>query len=266
MNVVPPEQPETDIASTLRVAARFGPYFTWESWDGAPEWRPLRDLLEAEVVADRVVVGRQTLARMAGLATDAIAERVAASIVFLGVTSRLVSPLLAAAAVGGVLPVPDFEGIRWRPAESGPMPIAWHGLAAAGVAADPATAAQVLTRTTTRALIEPMLEAFGSRFLVSRHVLWGNVASALAGAAGMIADSAPIHAGRSAAIVDRMLAVPPLLGTAILTRPHPDRARWFLIRRNCCLYYRIPGSGMCGDCILTPEVVRRQHWRAVLTR
>lgn len=266
VNVVPLEQPETDIVSALRAAARFGPYFTWQSFDGAAGWRPLRDLLDADVVADRVAVGRRTLARIAKLAPDAIAERVAASIVFLGLASRLISPLLAANAARGVLPLPDLEGLRWRPVESGPMPIAWHGLAAASADADPAKVAQMLTRTMTQTVIEPILEAFGSRFRVSRQVLWGNVASALAGAAGMIADAEPSHAQRSAAIVHHMLAIPPLLGTAVLTHPDPDRARWFLVRRNCCLYYRIPGGGMCGDCVLTPEVVRRQQWQATLTR
>ena len=258
------EQPGTDIASALRAAAGFGPYCTWEPWDGAAGWRPLRDLLDADVVADRVMAGRQALARMAGLAPGDVAERVAASIVFLGLASRLLSPPLAAACVSGVLPVPDFERIRWQPVESGPMPIAWHDLDAALADNDPAAVAQVLIRTTTLTLVGPLLEVFCGRFLVSGKVMWGNVASALAGAAGMIADAAPIHAECGAAIVERMLAQPPLLGTATLTRPDPGRARWFLVRRNCCLYYRIPGGGMCGDCVLTPEAVRRQQWRAML--
>ncbi|MEC4021033.1 (2Fe-2S)-binding protein, partial [Streptomyces sp. H27-D2] len=24
------------------------------------------------------------------------------------------------------------------------------------------------------------------------------------------------------------------------------------VRRSCCLYYRVPGGGMCGDCVLLP--------------
>jgi len=116
------------------------------------------------------------------------------------------------------------------------------------------------------ALVEPVLEAFRNRFAVSPQVLWGNVASALGGAAGMIADTSPAHAEISAAIVEQTLAIPPLRGTATLTRPDPSRARWFLVRRNCCLYYRIPGGGTCGDCVLTPEVVRRQQWQAMLGR
>jgi hypothetical protein len=35
---------------------------------------------------------------------------------------------------------------------------------------------------------------------------------------------------------------------------------------DCCLYDRIPGGGTCADCVLTPEDVRRQHWRSILDR
>jgi ferric iron reductase protein FhuF len=107
---------------------------------------------------------------------------------------------------------------------------------------------------------------FRKRFALSDHVLWGNVASALGGANGMIADVAPAYALTSAEIVEEALSRPPLLGMAKLVRPSPDRARWFLVRRNCCLYYRVPGGGMCGDCVLTPDDVRRRQWQSVLDR
>ena len=97
---------------------------------------------------------------------------------------------------------------------------------------------------------------------VTKNVL----ASALGGAAGMLADSAPEHADRAASVVREMLARPPLMGTAELLRPSPAHARWFLVRNNCCLYYRIPGGGTCADCVLTADADRRRSWRAVLER
>jgi hypothetical protein len=249
----------------LRAAARFGPYFSWEPWTGEPGWRPLSDLLDGEVVAERVDTARQTLARMAGLSRDDIAERVVASITLLGLASRLLSPLLAAAVAGGALPVPDR--LWWRPVPGGPIPIAFDRVDAGDCGAlAPADIAEALTTTATQRLVAPVLEAFRRRFTVSPQVLWGNVASALGGAAGMIADTAPEHAARSAAIVEETLRLAPLRGTATLHRPDPGRDRWFLVRRNCCLYYRIPGGGTCGDCVLTPEPDRRQHWQSVLSR
>lgn len=266
---MPTEQlgPEVDAGAALAAAARVGPYFVWQPYDDGPGWRPLADLLDAEVLAERVEAARQTLRQMTGLSGDDIGEREVASITFLGLASRLLSPVLAAAAVGGALPLPDLDRMWWQPVPGGPVPIAYRGLTALGsVGHDAAAVAQGLTRTATRELVEPVLEVFGRRFTLSPQVLWGNVSSALGGAAGMIADTAPDYAERAAAIVEQTLTRPPLRDTAALVRPDPQRARWFLVRNNCCLYYRIPGGGTCGDCVLTPPDERRRGWEAVLRR
>jgi FhuF 2Fe-2S C-terminal domain len=262
-----PDQPdpEVDARPALEAAAGLGPYFVWQPWDGEAGWRPLAQLTDAEVVAERVENSRNTLMRMSGLDRADIGVREVASITFLGIASRLVSPLLGAAAVGGAVPAPDRERMWWRAVPGGPVPIAVHRITAVDCGdRDAAAIAETLTRTAVRGLIEPVLEAFGDRFAVSRQVLWGNVASALGGAAGMIADSAPGRAARAASILEQMLAQAPLRGTAALMHPDPRRARWFLVRNNCCLYYRIPGGGTCGDCVLTPDDERRRQWRSVL--
>jgi ferric iron reductase protein FhuF len=251
------------VGSALEVAARLGPYFTWQPYENRTGWRPMADLLDPRVIAERVTAGQQVLIGMSGLSREDISDRVVASTMFLGLAARLVSPLLAAAALTGVVPVADPARLWWQPVEGGPMPIAYDPLEfAAG------DAAQQLTRTAINGLVAPVLEVFRSRFVVSPQVLWGNVASALGGAAGMIADNAgdPAVAERAAVIVDGLLTAAPLAGTALLHRPDPGRARWLLVRRNCCLYYRIPGGGTCGDCVLTPDDVRRQQWQAVLNR
>jgi hypothetical protein len=236
------------MSAALEAAARLGPYFTWQPWDGDPAWRPLDDLLDPDVVADRVEAGRQTLMRMSGLGRDEIGEREVASITFLGLASRLLSPPLAAAVLTGR---PVTARLWWRPVEGGPIPFAYADAAAAPVTTD---------------LVAPILEVHRRRFTLSPQVLWGNVASALGGAAGLIADRRPAHAGRAFALVAEMLAVPPLAGTAELVRPDREKERSFLIRNNCCLYYRIPGGGTCGDCVLTPPDVRARSWQAALSR
>ncbi|GIF03879.1 (2Fe-2S)-binding protein [Actinoplanes siamensis] len=251
----------------LAAAARLGPYFAWEPWDGDAGWRPLSELLDERVVGERVRAAHDTLVRMSGLDRRAVGERAVASITFLGLASRLLSPLLAAAAVGGALPLPAFDRLWWRPAPGGPMPMAYRELAAVPCAAEPpGVVAASLAETATARLVEPVLEVFRRRFGLSPLVLRGNVASALGGACGMIADQVPEHAARAAGIVGQALLQEPLLGTAELVRPDPGRDRWFLVRRNCCLYYRIPGGGTCGDCVLTGPQERRRHWDAVLAR
>ena len=81
---------------------------------------------------------------------------------------------------------------------------------------------------------------------VSPRVLWGNVASAVNGAATMIAAARPDLAGRAAEAAAAMLRYPPLAGTY---QGHPLRG---FRRRNCCLIYRLSPErpAYCGDCVL----------------
>ncbi|WIM99332.1 (2Fe-2S)-binding protein [Actinoplanes oblitus] len=252
-----------DASAALAAAGQLGPYFTWEPWAAGAPWRPFGELLDERVLAERVDLGRDTLTRMSGLDRAAIGEREVASITFLGLASRLLSPLLAAAAVGGALPLPDPDRLWWQPAPAGPLPIAFRDLTAEPCAGwTPGRIAE----TGLLDLAGPLLTVFRDRFALSPQVLWGNVASALGGASGMIADGRPECAARSAAIVEAALRLPPLRGAAASVQPDPRHERWFLVRRNCCLYYRIPGGGTCGDCVLTPEADRHRHWQAVLSR
>lgn len=62
---------------------------------------------------------------------------------------------------------------------------------------------------------------------------WGNTASALIGAGRVIGSAAGPH-------VDSLLS-DPRLADAI----DPATGR----RRSCCLYYRTPTGGVCGDCV-----------------
>jgi len=241
-------------AAALRAAAAIGPYFAWDPWSDGAGWRPLTDLTDGDVVAERVAAARTALIGMFGLAEEAVPDRVVASVTFLGVASRLLSAPLGASVLGGVLPAPRLGELWWRPVAGGPWPMAYSGATAGG---------DYVTEIVVD-LVAPVLRAFQDRFVLSPQVLWGNVASALAGAAGMLADHRPGHAEAVARLVERVLARPPLAGTGRLVRPDPSRGRRFLIRHNCCLYYRIPGGGTCGDCVLTAEADRLRGWRSVL--
>jgi hypothetical protein len=232
---------------SLRAAAAIGPYFVWDPWTPDGGWRPLADLTDPSVVADRVRAARDTLVAMTGLAPDALPDRVIASITFLGLASRLVSPPLAAFVLSGDRPLPRPDQLWWKPVAGGPIPMAYSGLDGAGD------------------LVGPVLQTFAERFALSRKVLWGNVASAVAGAAGMLATVRPDRAEAAGRECERILAgTPELAGMGALVRPDPASPRRFLVRHNCCLYYRIPGGGYCGDCVLTPEPERQRTWRAAL--
>lgn len=253
-----------DAACALSQATVLGPFFTWEPAGETAGWRPWSDLADSEVIAERVAGARTALARMSGLSDSALPERVVASVTFLGYAARVLSPLLGAAVVGGVLPIVD---LWWRPGPAGPLLLGYTGARALDCAyLDDDALAVALIEVAVEGFLAPVIEVCRARFALSPQVLWGNVASALAGAAGMIADKTPDHGERAGRVTARMLGLGPLAGTGELVRPDPTSARRFLVRRNCCLYYRIPGGGTCGDCVLTPEPDRRRHWQSALRR
>jgi ferric iron reductase protein FhuF len=208
-----------------------GPYFAVERWDPAAPWRPFADLaLDPVTLAERVEVAAAVLER-----TGPVSRRVVASVYSLGVVSRLVSPVFAAAVLDGEVPVLSLDTVGWQPVTTGPMPIAYRQ----GVEKVGASAAAIVEGC-IEPTVKPFLTTLGDRYRVSPRVLWGNAASAVGGAYTMLK-----HENAGPLVAD-LLARPPLIGLATWN----GRA---LKRRNCCLFYRIPGAGTCGDCVLNRE-------------
>ena len=147
-----------------------------------PPWQPLGELTGSpDALAGRIGEVRERLAAAAGLPAAAVEFRVAASIAQLGLCARLLSPALGAAAVGRALPV-DVGQARWVPALGGPFRLSLAGVT---VAAEPGTAAAAALLAGPITQIVRAVEAMA----VSPRVLWGNVASAVNGAATMIAEA-----------------------------------------------------------------------------
>jgi hypothetical protein len=280
---------DTDAAQALAAAAGAGPYFALEPRPQGPGWRSARLLVtDPLMLAGLVRHARAVIAARAGLAPAEVTERVAASIVFLGLAARLVSPSLGAAVLGGVVPDLTLDNLWWRPVDGGPVSLAVSGsgpvtgreigdappggqpgdappggqLGHAPAGGQPGDAAALLSERCVQGLADPVAGAFRAAFRLSPLVLRGNIASALAGAAGVLASSFPDRAENAGQLTARILDLPPLRGTGELVQPDASRPRRFLVRRSCCLYYRVPGAGTCGDCVLTPEHIRRQQWQA----
>ena len=223
--------------------AALGPYFAVEVHRPGsplrPPWQPLGELVGSpEALAGRIGEVRERLAAAAGRPAADVEFRVAASIAQLGLCARLLSPALGAAAAGQVLSV-DAAQARWVPALGGPFRLSLADTAVAAEAGAAGTAALLAGPITQ---IVRAVEAMA----VSPRVLWGNVASAVNGAATMIAAARPDLAGPAAEAAAAMLRYPPLAGTY---RGHPLRG---FRRRNCCLIYRLSPSppAYCGDCVL----------------
>lgn len=224
------------VPKVLADVGRVGPFFEVAT-DPAevvdPTWRPLRELAGSTALAERVAHVRRVLSEQAGAPVE---ERVAASITLQGMAARVVSAPIAAVATAGVLPALTPDSMFWRVSVTGPWPL-WTD--ATGFR-DPAE----LPALVAEELAEPLVAGVRAVARVSPAILWGNVASSVAAAKRVLGDP------RATAVVEQVLAHP-LLAAAGERRPpvRPDHD-WTFRRRSCCLYYRLPGGGKCGDCVL----------------
>ncbi|MGP4005233.1 (2Fe-2S)-binding protein [Streptomyces sp. 4N124] len=211
---------------------------------GAPH-RPLPTLAEAyaETASD---VYRDSLIFRIHKVADALhapEPRIAASIAQQGLAARLWSAALGCAALYGRVPDLDPRLLRWDPDGSAP-----DDLWLTEVRPLPADAA-TLADTVLHAHLEPLTAALHTRHRVATGLLWGNAASALAGAARQLdlwarTDGRPEVAARARTLTTALLGHPRLAGAGTLTGTA-------FRRRSCCLYYRVPGGGVCGDCCFT---------------
>jgi len=220
-----------DVGDTLRRVAGCGPYFAVGT--GAvdePGWRPVRALYENPVVLAGLVERVRTR-------LGAGQWRVAASILFQGHAARLWSVSLGALLRGGLLPELDPDALLWRD-QDGSVRLrldpseGWRG----------ADLGNVLGCSVIGEHLTPLLTAVHRLGPLSARLLWGNAASALLGAARVL-DDGPVGPARG--VADRLLNHGPLRGTLEVQPEGGHR------RRSCCLFYRVPGGGLCGDCALT---------------
>lgn len=230
-----------------------GPYFAVAIHDprspSMSPWQPLSTLSGSpQALNDRIAAVRAALATAAGCQPEQIEFRVAASVTHLGVAARLISPPLGTAVVGGYPLQLDPAAARWQPVASGAFPLSLpvpHCLPA--VNPDGADRlAEELARHLAAGPVGALTEMTAA-MSVSPAVLWGNVASAVNGAASMIAAARPGLATRAQAISAALLRTAPALAGTSTGTPGRD-----FRRRSCCLIYRIsstPGAAFCADCI-----------------
>lgn len=281
----------TDPLSRTADLASLGPFFAAGAHvtgsPPVPPWRSMGELAGGgPALQGRVTAVRGYLAAAGGRQTEAVEVRVAASVAHLGLVARLLSPALALAVLRGEAARGQaLADLHWQPRLGGPFPLslpyddAGDGDAPAasweagsgpgsgsgskgGSGTDEEQLAAALARHLLDGPVRELADAFAP-FKVSAHILWGNTASALNGAAGMLAAARPADAARVRSLTARLLDRPPLRGTSTGTGTSTSTgtrtgsrtaapARAFR-RRSCCLIYRAApgGSGaLCGDCAL----------------
>ncbi|WP_210584077.1 (2Fe-2S)-binding protein [Streptomyces sp. GESEQ-35] len=235
-------------SAVIEEIAALGPFFAVQAHPPGTEppepWQPMsRPLLAARVTG----VG-DWLAAAGGQPPGAVETRVAASVAHLGLAARLVSPALAAAVLHGLVLAPGLADLRWQPVIGGPIPLSLPDDTFTGGPAD--TPARLADELSSRLLDGPLRELADTmaEFSVSPHILRGNTASAVNGAATMIMAARPDLTARTRTLTSLLLDRPPLRDASTTTSDGAFR------RRSCCLIYRAAPDGkgpLCGDCVLS---------------
>jgi hypothetical protein len=100
----------------------------------------------------------------------------------------------------------------------------------------------LLYRIVVQKHMEPL--AAGLRVKLAPALLAGNIASALVGASRALLTARPDLRGPIVAITNSLLDTGMLAGSGVITGPQLG-----FRRGSCCLFYRVPGRSVCGDCV-----------------
>lgn len=217
------------VGAALARTADAGPFFRLEVLDGQATagWQPVSGELSGLVARTASQLGTSE-------------PRVAASILQLGLAARLWSPVLGSGLLAGV--VPDLGALLI--ADSPPVRLGTTRLGGWRAASTESLAA--LAATTVGRQLDALAGALPVR--LAPELLRGNSASAMIGALGALVRSQPGLTGPAGALAGALLRRPELAGSGVLAGPGP--AGLSFRRQSCCLYYRVPGGGLCGDCCL----------------
>jgi hypothetical protein len=216
-----PEPPDFD----LDLAAAIGPFFALAvGTPSGPGWRPASAL----DVRDWVDWGAGRLG-----SPD---RTVVASLLYQGWAARLTSIYAGSIVLGGRAPDLSAGGLWYRYPPGG-------GAVELSVAELSLLPPEAAWRAIVDANLAPLAEAVRREVRVGLRLLWGNVASAMAGSLAVLARTG--HARLEDLTAAAWASPPELAGLGSWAGP-PLRFR----RTTCCLYERLPGAGRCGDCSL----------------
>lgn len=237
-----------DGTTLLAKTAELGEYFALSARDDG-EWQDLPLLFEDAAVVDFVDRTRNAIAASTRCSARDIPVKLAASSFQLGVSARLLSPVVGAATCFGAVPLLNRRSLTWQPTSK-------HFPRFATPDADwveaptPARAAALIAGSLLTGVLGPLNDKLRSLMSLSPRVAWGNVISAANGAVTVIAMSRPQHERAGRALVRALMETEPLTETGSFVHGR-------FVRRSCCLFYQAPRSGLCGDCVLT--VSGRSH-------
>ncbi len=164
----------------------------------------------------------------------------------LGLTARLLSPVLAVACTTGVVLDVQLHDLRWQDELGGAFPLS---LGINNAPKQPTLTASCAVAVAfcdfLQGPIAELITTVGLVRPVSPMIMWGNVASVVDSAITLIRTHRSDLDSTARAIAQAMFSATPLRGTPAVDDPFR--------RRSCCLIYRIAArtpTTICGDCVL----------------
>ncbi|MEU3309352.1 (2Fe-2S)-binding protein [Nocardiopsis sp. NPDC006832] len=242
------EGPASLLAPVLEDIAGINMFFALETRGPEQGWvAALGGGLSPKLLTAEVEAVRSRLAAPFGGGAEDVEWRVGASLFHQGLASRVLSPVLAAALYHGVRLDPWRLFVR----PGGPMVVRTTQTGARPLASPvPQEIARGPVEETVTGL-EGVAAALGGVGGIAPGLLRGNTAAALAGAALSLGRARPEHHESAEQVVRTLLSRPCLKGTGTYTGTK-EQGRAGFRRTTCCLYYRLPEGGLCGDCALRP--------------
>lgn len=220
---------------------------------------PWDRVLAHDALTARFATVRAALADGSGLPVDGVDPKVAVSATQVGLASRLWSVALAGAVLHGWVPDLSRSNLVASPVHRGPVPLGVTDPSAGyAVDADPAEA----VRSSVLDSLARLDEACAAVGRTPSRMMSSNSSSALVGGGRVLSRHRPDRAGEAWALVRALLRHPSVATGGKVVSPDdlpPDvgggmeRQDEAFLREGCCVFYRLPGHGLCPDCVLAPS-------------
>jgi hypothetical protein len=236
-----------DGIAVLRQVRELGGFFVLETAVPNRSWLPMRSLIDGSSgLSAHIDRTAAALAARTGTTAEEIERRVAASIMQQGLMARLLSPPIASAVLAGWVPRMQLSRMWWQPDGPGPIPMTLPDPHAREGESTHELAPLVSLLVIEEAVV-PLVTEVERETQLSSKISWGNVASAVVGATSVLARRRPDLAGAAVSLCRELLRSKHLADAGDFEPTGQFR------RRSCCLYYRLPNGGLCGDCVLAGE-------------
>lgn len=211
---------------------------------------PLAEALQPVALRSRCAATRAGLAESTGVPLAEVPDRTAVSAAQFGLVARFWSVALASVALHDLVPDLSVDQVLVAPSHRNPAPMAVRDPDAGarlGPGAGPDGVAAALADLVLGGAVTALTQACHTHGSTPERVLVSNAAAALVSSSRVLGIQLP---ARRPLLEDtaRLLLEDPRLAAGGGFAPDPDRFR----RTGCCLYYRLPGHGLCADCVLVP--------------